>query len=120
MWVTWRWQKNLELNEQKKFTVNPNEGGFCFVTATYKSLKRFNKLQAKCPELDPGNTPLSVFWHQETNTVRLITALDIETYMRSLAVRVHGLHPVQDSAHIKRWSSHSLRVGAVVTWVGGQ
>ena len=114
MWVTWRWQKNGEHGEEKKFVVNPNEDGYCFVAATYDSLLRFQELQERDSTLDPSITPLSVYWDDAAAQVRLITATDIEKHMRLLAARVHNLDPVQDKAILNQWSSHSLRIGAVV------
>ena len=114
MWAKWRWQKNNQLGEEKKFMVNPNPDGYCYPSAVYRSLQRFSRLIGKEPRMDPAHTPLSVYWSPQAKVVKLITAYDIETFMRRLAVVVYNLHPVKDADHIKKWSSHSLRVGAVV------
>ena len=65
------------------------------------------------PALNP-HSPLSCYWHPQSQTVRLITASDIEDFMRPLAVTVYGLHPVKDKKAVQKWSAHSLRVGACV------
>ena len=82
--------------------------------STYSSLVRFRELQKQEPSIDPSVTPLSIYLCEDTNRVKLITAKDIESFMRRLASPAHDLNPIEDAAQLKRWSSHSLRVGAVV------
>ena len=114
MWVKWRWQKNGEHGEEKKFAPNPNSDGYCFVAATYRSLERFRDIAKKDPALDPNKTPLSVYWDEPLMTAKLITAIDIEEHMRILAAAAYDLDPIRDADALKLWSSHSLRIGAVV------
>ena len=64
--------------------------------------------------LKPNSTPLSVYWSTKFACVRLITADEIERFMRHLASKVYLLHPGRDSSDLSKWSSHSLRVGACV------
>ena len=70
--------------------------------------------QALDGRLDPSSTPLALHWDSMPPRVRLITASDIETFMRSLAIKVYHLHPVRDASDVLQWSSHSLQVGACV------
>ena len=114
MWVTWRWQKNGEHGEEKKFALNPDESGYCFIAATYRSLLRFEELMEREPSLHPSVTPLSVYLADDLASIKLVTAIDIEKHMRRLAAQVHHLDPTRDLSLINQWASHSLRIGAVV------
>jgi hypothetical protein len=114
MWVKWRTQKNGAHGEEKLFARNPTLGGFCFVSSAYRSLARFQRLSLLDPRLRPDCTPLSVYWSAHSGCVRLITADDIERFMRHLAAQVYHLDPIRDAKDLSRWSSHSLRVGACV------
>jgi hypothetical protein len=64
------------------------------------------------PRLRPNATPLAVYW--ASTCVKLITADDIELFIRRLASETYHLHPSRDASDLRRWSSHSLRVGACV------
>lgn len=114
MWIKFRTQKNGQHGEEKLFARNPTLGGFCYVSSAYRALSRFQRLSILDPRLSPSVTPLSVYWWPSTSSVKLITATDIESFMRRLACAVYHLHPVRDAKDISRWSSHSLRVGACV------
>ena len=114
IWVTWRTQKNGMHGEEKLFTRNPNPDGICMVRSTYSALQRFQRLQGVDGRLRGDRTPLSDYLEPLSGTVKLVTATDIETFMRRLAVQVYHLHPVKDAIDIRRWSAHSLRVGACV------
>jgi len=60
---------------------------------------------------DNREIPLAVY--QDTDgSIRTIVSNEIDTFMRTLATQRYNLDPVKDSDEIKRWSSHSLRVGA--------
>jgi hypothetical protein len=85
MWVKWRTQKNGQNGEEKLFARNPNPGGFCFVFSSYRSLARFQRLMGLDPRLRPNATPLSVYWSPASACVKLITADDIEQFLRRLA-----------------------------------
>jgi len=115
MWVKFRTQKNGQHGEEKMFVRNPNPTGFCFVSSVYRALARFQRLQVRDPRINPHTTPLSVYWSPTTNSVKLIDAKDIATFMQRLASTVYKLHPVHDAEDIRKWGVHSLRVGACVT-----
>ena len=114
LWIRWRTQKNLQNGEEKLFVPNPNATGVCCVRALWRSLQRFSRLQAINPYLKPDATPLSVYFDLTTQSVRLVTSVDIEFFMRRLAAEVYHLHPINDRKHLLRWGTHSLRVGACV------
>ena len=108
-WVTFKMQKNQRHGERKLLTSNEN-GDFDYVEASLRCVERFIRL---CGE-DDTTTPLSVYRDPKTNRVKLINARDVERAMRFTASRVYGLDPVEDAEKLKKWSSHSLRVGACV------
>ena len=112
VWVKFRTQKNDQHGEEKLFVPNPDPHGVCVVTSLHRSLKRFADLRQVDGRLDEHRTPLSVYHHTPTNTVRLIASNDIDLFMRRLAAQVYYLHPVNDQVAIGKWGSHSLRVGA--------
>ena len=84
------------------------------VSATYRELERFTRLSVIDGRLRPDRTPLALYFDHPTNKVKLITSVEIETFMRKLAAEVYHLHPVRDAADIRKWSAHSLRVGACI------
>ena len=106
--------KDGNFGEEKLFTKNPLPNGICCVAAVYGALARFRRLQVLDGRVDPSNTPLSIYWDTSRHAVRAITAVDIESFMRRLAMKVYHLHPDRDTKALARWSSHSLRVGACV------
>lgn len=68
--------------------------------------------------LAPSNNaiPLAVPYQTEANLPAYITNWDVTGILRSLAAEVYNLDPnnARDLVHLKRWSSHSIRVGACV------
>jgi hypothetical protein len=60
------------------------------------ALVRFQQLMILGPCLHPNATPLSVYWSTSARCVKLITADDIEHFIRRLAVVVYHLDPVKD------------------------
>ena len=112
-WVKYRTQKNGHNGEERLYTRNPNQDGTCFVASAYRALQRFAALMQLDTTLTEAH-PLSCYWDPSSSSVQLITATDIEEFMRSLAVAVHGFHPTKDKQELQKWSSHSLRVGACV------
>ena len=114
LWVVFRTQKNGDHGEEKLCARNPAPGGICFVSSVYRSMQRFRRLTAIDGRLDPAKTPLSVYLDPATLRVRLIASPDIECHMRALAATVYQLHPIKDAKDLRRWGTHSLRVGACV------
>ena len=57
-------------------------------------------------------TPLACYWDDHTHRVCAIVASDISEFMRAIASELYDLHPVKEAALLRKWSSHSLRIGA--------
>ena len=115
MWPTWRTQKNGDNHEEKLFAQNP-DGGYDFIHPMYNIIKRFVALRGP----NDTTTPLAlcstsgVQGSKARSDVRLITSTEIEAVMREVAAIVYNLDPVKHKEALKRWSAHSLRVGACV------
>ena len=114
VWVKFRTQKNGQHGEEKLFVPNPDPNGICMVASLYRALTRFAKLRLMDGRLHEERTPLLVYHHGATNTVRLITTTDIEWFMQRLAAQAYHLHPVDDRDAIQKCGTHSLQVGACV------
>ena len=64
---------------------------------------------------DDTVTPLALYAADETPSVtRLITSTEIEATMRRVASKVLRLDPVADKDDLRRFSAHSIHVGACV------
>jgi hypothetical protein len=106
-----RTQKNGENNEKREHARNPYVGTPCYMTSTIRIVQRFSRLIGT----NHRNVPLSVYRHAN-GQVRYVTASIIEsTFGMAAAAHVYKLDPVKDCEHLRKWSSHSLRVGACVT-----
>ena len=114
VWVKFRTQKNGQHGEEKVFVPNTDPTGICMCASLYRALVRFDALRLIDGRLHEQRTPLSVYHHVATNTVRLITSTNIDLFMRRLAAQVFHLHPVNDREALRQWGTHSLRVGACV------
>jgi hypothetical protein len=115
MFLKWRYQKNQQNGEERLYTPNKDPTApWCFVSNVYRSLERFQALMSRDRTLNPATTPLAVYWHPQSESVRLITCTDTERLIRDAAAHCYKLHPVNDKTAIMRWSSHSFRVGACV------
>ena len=115
MWPKWRTQKNGDNHEEKLFAQNP-DGGYDFIHPMYNIIKRFVALRGP----NDTTTPLALYstsgvqGSKARSDVRLITSTEIEAVMREVAAIVYNLDPVKHKEALKRWSAHSLRVGACV------
>lgn len=110
--ITFRFQKNGENGEKKRVTRS--------TTAPQPKHCRIESLMAitRCRlSLAPVNDtiPLAVY-QNDSNVTTYITNWDVTGMLRSLAAEVYQLNPnnAQDKENLKRWSSHSIRVGACV------
>jgi len=83
------------------------------VLCIHRLICRLVRIQFVDPRVTPY-TPLSVYLDWATGLAKLITANEIEFFMRGLASEAHGLHPVRDADALQLFSAHSLRVGACV------
>lgn len=113
MRVRYRTQKNGHNGEERLYTLNTSPDGHCFVASAYAILQRFQALMLIDNSLT-ASSPLACYLDAETFTVKLITATDIEDFMRRIAANVYDLDPIKDKKSLQKWSSHSLRVGACV------
>jgi hypothetical protein len=107
----WRYrtQKNGQNNEKRKHARNPYVGTPCHITSTIRIVQRFSRLIGT----NHRKVPLSVCRHAN-GQVRHITASIIESTFRMAAAHADKLDLVKDCEHLRKWSSHSLRVGACV------
>ena len=76
------------------------------VSSLYRSLTRFKALATLDGRIKETVTPLSIYYDLTSGSVRNVTSLEIETFMRELAARVYNLHPKRDSKDLRRWGSH--------------
>jgi len=113
LWVKFRTQKNGANGEERLFTPNPSSTAFCPVRCIHRLLCRLARIQLLDPRVNP-HTPLSVYLDHATGLAKLITANEIELFMRGLAIEAHGLHPAKDADALQLFSAHSIRVGACV------
>jgi hypothetical protein len=109
MWITYRMQKNGAHGEERMYTAS--DGDLSFISAMYRIMLRFRRL---LPSDDDLHNPLAVYRVSAEGPVHFVTPRLIMNHMRSVAAVVHRLHPTKDKAALRRWSSHSLRVGACV------
>jgi hypothetical protein len=80
-------------------------------SAMIRIIRRFIRLRGVSDTL----TPLAIYQSDiPGKSATFITAPDNEETMRRVASRLYHLDPVKDQATLRKWSSHSLRVGACV------
>jgi len=106
--LRYRTQKNGQNGETRQHTRNYCLAAPCHVTSTMNIVKRHHRLVGTNP-----NVPLCVYRYTD-GSVRFITASIIEATFRNAASNVYKLDPIKDCAHLRKWSAHSLRVGACV------
>jgi len=106
--LCYRTQKNGHNGEKRQHRRNTSPAAPCHVTSTINIVKRYDRLVGATT-----NAPLCVYRHTN-GSVRHITASNIEATFRQAAAHVYKLDPVKDCEHLRRWSAHSLRVGACV------
>jgi len=106
--LTYRTQKNGKDGEERQHTRNPSPTAPCHCTSAITIVQRFVRLIGK-----RSGMPLCVYRHHN-GKLRYITASIIESTLRLAAAHVYKLDPLRDSEHLRKWSAHSLRVGACV------
>ena len=107
VWIKFRTQKNGKHGAERLF--RRAKGKLCPVLTLYRIIARFIRLRGAA-DLD---TPLSIYL-TGLGEILLLTSQEITSEMRTIACAVHNLDPIKQSDHVKRWSAHSLRVGACV------
>jgi hypothetical protein len=109
--IQWRFQKNNENGEKKKITRNPNKNSKHCRVESFLAILRCRLALA------PSNNtiPLAVYL-TSSNTPAYITDTDVREVLRSVAAKVYSLNPndEHDRQRLRRWSCHSMRVGACV------
>jgi hypothetical protein len=108
-WSTLRTQKNGDNGQRCMWQNTKNKLDRNYIQPMYTNVKRFVHLMGP---LDT-TTPLSVY-QTKSGQIRLLTARDIEKEMQATAAAVYNLCPKKDKAKLKKWTSHSIRVGACV------
>jgi hypothetical protein len=122
--VTWRTQKNNNNGEVKLFTLKEKRYNQSAIPALYNIVARFVRLKGT----SDTTTPLAIHKTNNPNLpIRSVTDSDVEKMMKKLAAKVYKLSPSNKTHAIllKRWTCHSLRVGACVIlhsqgWTGEQ
>jgi hypothetical protein len=107
-YLRYRTQKNGENGEKRRHARNPSPTAPCHITSMMNIVKRFARLVGV-----KSHVPLCVYRHHN-GSIRYITASIIESTFRMAAAHVYKLDPVKDCEHLRKWSAHSLRVGACV------
>lgn len=114
---TWRFQKNNANGEQK--TVARSAAFSVGRTPRHCRVKSMLAIIRCRLTLTPPGSEIPLALHQQdsgTGPPVYITNWDVTGMLRSLAAQVYNLNPAnpRDAADLKRWSCHSLRVGACV------
>ena len=100
-------QKNCHNGEWKKGSRNKNSRSSCFVENYLNILQRFVDLVGFRYDL-----PLSIYKDEKTDEIYNIIADDINAALQEAAIAVYNLDPIRDAALIKKWTTHSIRIGA--------
>jgi hypothetical protein len=108
IFVKYRTKKNGRHGKERQHTHNASDTAPCHVITSMRIVQQFARLIGRTSDL-----PLCVYRH-DNGSIRYIIASIIESTFRMAAAHVYKLDPVKDSAHLCRWSVHSLRVGACV------
>jgi hypothetical protein len=107
-----RTQKNGEDGEQRQHTRNSGISGPCHITCLMTIMQRFVRLVG-----DRSDVPLCVH-RADDGRIRCLTDNIIVYWFRKAAAYLYKLNPVKDSEHLRKWSAHSSRVGAIVILLG--
>ena len=102
--VTWRFQKNNRNGEVITYTRNHDNTALCPVLAALRIRQRAIQLG----QLD--TLPIAIYLNDK-NTISYITDTHIESLLRNTA---QSLYNITNPDELKRFSAHSLRVGACV------
>ena len=111
--LTFRWQKNNQHGEKKKYARNlESNDGLCCVSAFLRIIDRFITLFG----INDLSTPVACYLDAQTGRPKLITTKVIEEHLRHLASVVYNLDPKNPTHEeiLKKWTSHSYRIGATV------
>ena len=101
--VRWKVQKNGDNGQKILFSKNPGNVKLCPVRALLRIRERARRCKLS------SSAPLAVF--VKNKTVHYIRAKNIEEHLRKVAQVVYD---ISEPDELRRWSSHSIRVGAAV------
>jgi len=97
---------NFRVTKQRDRNRGPHD--IAAVRAIVRIIRRFLRLCGERTDI-----PIAVY-RDTSGTVRRITSREIESTFRATAAVVYNLDPVKDKEKLRKWSAHSLRVGAAV------
>jgi hypothetical protein len=104
--ITWRRQKNNQVDADRNLVRNDSTPHRCPVRAALRILWRASHFHV------PHHCPLGIYLdHTKASTPRYFNDLQIRQQLRELAVTVHH---VSDSTDLAKYTTHSVRVGACV------
>jgi hypothetical protein len=104
MEIRYRFQKNKDNRQKIKYSKSTNTK-LCPARAGLKIRRRDQRLRVK------AHTPIAVYSYSSKKKAKYISDKDIESVLQMVAKEVYNLTLLED---IKRFSSHSIRVGACV------
>ena len=104
--IRFRTQKNGQHGEQITLHRGSSSSTCSSIDCLLRITQRFIDLVGPREDI-----PLAIY-RDNRNDIRFITSAIITTAMRESATAVYGLHPTKDAAKLKKWTPHSLRIGA--------
>ena len=105
--IKWRFQKNNDNGQVITYTKDTNNPSFCYVQAALRIRTRFLKLKHNHDEL------LAIFL-DTTKTKKIVKYIDDTHICRILQEAANSVYKITDKNDLKRFTSHSIRVGACV------
>ena len=102
--IRYRFQKNKDNGQKLKYSRSSNLN-LCPVRAGLRIRRRAQRLSI------PSDTPIAVCRSSKGSKMSYITDKQIDTILQSVAKSLYNLTNLED---IRRFSSHSIRVGACV------
>jgi hypothetical protein len=106
--ITWRRQKNSQVDQDRTLIRDDNNPHRCPLRAILRILRRAHQLDL--PPLHPVCVYLAPNGSKSTS-FRLLNDLEIRDILRELAKTVHE---VNDPIELSKYTTHSVRVGACV------
>ena len=105
--IKWRFQKNNDNGQVITYTKDTNNPSFCYVQAALRIRTRFLKLKHNHDE------PLAIFL-DTIKTKKIVKYIDDTHICRILQEAANSVYKITDKNDLKRFTSHSIRVGACV------
>ena len=105
--ITWRFQKNNDNGQVITYTKDTKNPAFCYVRAAIRIRSRFLMLK------HDFNKPLAIFL-DVTKKKNGVTYIDDTHVCRILQEAANSVYKITNKEDLKRFTSHSIRVGACV------